>query len=719
MRVISQQCRPVFSLLACAILICACRSEDAGRFSQWNRYEGEPGATSFSSLDQIDRSNVEKLEIAWTYETAGARGFNPLVVDSMVYAIGDDESVVALHAGDGCELWRHTSSAPGSLRLFGFSYWENDDRTDRRLFFQKGIHSLLAVDALTGEPVISFGNSGQVDLREGLGLDPSQVTRATSPSPGAVFEDLLILGSYTGEGYVAAPGHIRAFDVRTGRQVWIFHTLPKPGEFGYDTWPEGRSDNAGGANAWGGMSVDEERGIVYIPLGSANYDFYGVDRPGENLFANSLLALNAHTGERIWHFQTVHHDLWDYDLAATPVLLTVQHEGRPLDVVALATKTGFVFVFDRETGEPLWPIEERPVPPSKMPGEQAWPTQPFPSKPEPFVPLTISIEDDLNPYLVPEDRDSLVHFVRNMHYEGLFTPPGTSPTLQNPGNRGGANWGSTAGDPRNGVFFVLGFNMPSVLHLLPIAPGKTGTGASEFDEGQQIYQEYCRSCHGANLEGQPAGGIPSLVAVTNRLSHVEFEDVVRNGRNLMPAWPRLSGNDLELLRLFLSNPDFVLVQPDEIVSGEIPDSEPLRYQSDWRHVLDSKGVPVIEPPWFRLSAYDLNAGTIKWQIPVGEVPHLSAQGIQNTGSAVPLRGGPAITGGNLVFQITGDRLRAYDAENGAELWAGALPAAGDGIPAVYEYEGRQYVIVAAPGRRRQAVKNESPGYVVFALPENG
>ena len=719
-RLLANQRWFISALATCAMFFSACLSEEAGPYTQWNRYEGEPGATSFSALDQIDRTNVGRLEIVWTYERVGAKGINPLVVDTVMYVLGSDNTVVAIHAGSGIELWSHTSAAIGSVRHFGFNYWESNDRADRRLFFQKGNHSLLAVDALTGEPISSFGDHGRVDLREGLGVDPQLVNRATSPSPGAVFEDLLILGSYTGEGYVAAPGHIRAFDVRTGRQVWIFHTLPKPGEFGYDTWPEGRSDNAGGANAWGGMSVDEERGIVYAPLGSANYDFYGVDRPGENLFANSLLALDARTGERIWHYQTVHHDLWDYDLAATPVLLTVERDGKPVDIVAQATKTGMVFTFDRVTGEPLWPIEERPVPTSDMPGEQAWPTQPFPTKPEPFVPLTVSLEEDLNPYIVPAERDSIVRFVRNMHYEGLYTPPSTRPTLQAPGNRGGANWGSTAGDPRSGAFFVLSFNMPSVLHLLPIVSGETGTGASEFDEGQQIYQEHCQSCHGANLAGQPAGGIPSLADVTGRLSHVEFEDIVRNGRNLMPAWPHLDDGQLETLQLFLANPELALVRNGAIEQGELPPSEPLRYQSAWRHVLDSKGVPAIGPPWFRLTAYDLNEGSIKWQIPIGDVPHLVAEGILNTGSAAPLRGGPAITAGNLVFQIAGDKLKAYDLESAAELWAGSLPAVGDGIPAVYEVDGRQYVVVAAPGKRRASASTgsaETPGYVAFALPD--
>ena len=709
-----------------AALLCASCSPSQpsqDKFTRWARYEAEPGGTSFSALDQITRSNVNQLETAWTYPTSGAGDLNPIIIDSVMYVLGADNSIVALNAGTGEEIWIHSNDSPGSIRTHGFLYWENDDRSVRRVYYPKGSYDLVGVNALTGELASSFGDAGRVDLRQGLGDDPTLVTRATSPSPGTVFENLLILGSAPGEGYVASPGHIRAFDALTGELVWIFHTLPKPGEFGYDTWPPGRSDNGGGANNWGGMSLDDERGIVYIPLGSANYDFYGIDRHGENLFANSIVALDARTGERIWHFQTIHHDLWDYDLTATPILLTVDHEGESVDIVVLATKTGMVFAFNRETGEPIWPIEERPVPASEMPGEQAWPTQPFPTKPESFIPTTFDLETDINPYLVPADRDSLIEAVKNMRYEGLYTPPGTQPTLQVPGNRGGANWGSTSGDPRNGTFFVLSYNMPSVLHLEPIISTATGgTGSSPFDRGQAAYQENCQLCHGATLQGQPAGGIPSLIGVTDRLSHDELDDVILNGRNIMPGVPHLSERELNGLKMFLANPELALVPGELVSSGEVPNSEPVRYQSAWFHILDSQGVPVIKPPWFRLTAYDMNQGTIKWQVPVGDVSHLVEEGVTGTGSAVFLRGGPAITAGNLVFISTDDRFRALDSETGEELWSTPLPGAGEGIPAVYEVDGKQYVVVSASMGRRwsqqpAAATPREPQYIAFALPD--
>lgn len=706
------------SVLFCLLAVIAgCTPADQSS-TKWASFEGEPGATTFSPLDQINRSNVDQLEIAWTYSPGAVSDFVPIIADSVMYLLRDNETVAALHAATGQEIWTHTyPSVPGRIRTRGFSYWESENRSDRRILFPKGNFHLLAIDAQSGELISSFGQNGSIDLREGLGVAPEVAVRATSGIPGVIFEDLIILGSSPGEGYTSAPGHIRAFNVRTGRQQWIFHTLPQPGEYGYDTWPEGRSSNdnvsinnaRGGANAWGGLSVDTERGIVYVPLGSSSYDFYGVDRLGENLFANSLVALNVRTGERIWHFQTVHHDLWDYDIAATPVLLTVDHDGESVDIVAAATKTGMVFVFNRETGEPLWPIEERPVPASEMPGEEAWPTQPFTTKPEPFIPLTFNIEEDLNPYLLEAERDSIIEAVRGMRFSGIYTPPDIRPTFQIPGNLGGANWGSTAGDPRNGTFYVMARNKPSVLALQEITLGQAGTGASPIDIGHLLYQEQCQVCHGSDLQGQPAAGFPSLEDVTHRLSNAEFVASVRNGGTRMPAFPQLENEQLDALQMYLANPQLALSDGASNAAG------PIRYQTGYNHIDDSEGVSIIKPPWTRLTAYDLNEGTIKWQVPVGEMPHLVAQGIRQTGMG-NLNGGPSVSAGGLVFQAAGRKLWAYDQEDGAVLWSGPLPANGKGIPAIYKVKGRQYIVISAPGDRSE-IERQVPGYVAFSLPE--
>lgn len=729
----------VLLFIPATLLISACRQDSSSReenakeldykFINWARYEGEPGATSFSAHNQINKSNIDQLELAWFHETEGATASNPVIAGSIMYVLGEDDSILALDAETGQKLWSHTAeNVSGRVRTRGLMYWESADGSASRVFYQKGSYYTIALNGATGEMVESFGESGVLDLRLGLGIDPGLVGRATSPTPGVVYEDLLIFGSAPGEGYFAAPGHIRAFNALTGEQEWIFHTLPERREVGYDTWPADRSDKIiegqafGGANAWGGLSVDAERGIVYVPVGSANYDFYGVDRHGENLFSDSLVALDARNGERLWHFQTVHHDLWDYDLAATPVLLTVVHNGEPLDIVAQATKTGLVFVFDRETGEPLWPIEERPVPASTMPGEQAWPTQPFPTWPKPFVPTEFDVDEDLSPYLSDDERQSIVELINGMAYEGLFTPVSTQPTLEIPGNRGGANWGSTAGDPRDGTFYVLAYNMPSVLQLHQVVSGNTGTGGSPIDQGLSIYQVNCQICHGENREGAPASGIPSLVGATDRLSHDEFEQIIRSGSGLMPAYPDWEEGEFDSLQMYLANPGLVAAVSEGEEGDEASDEQSgqIRYQSGWNHVLDSHGVPVIEPPWFRLTAYNLNDGSIKWQMPVGDTPaHLAAQGITGTGAAMWVRGGPAITGGDLIFQGAGQKLFAYDRENGEQVWSVELTGNVEGIPAVYAVNGRQFVVVAVTGGyfNQEPTGESTPGYAAFALPE--
>ena len=425
----------------------------------WDNLAG-PDSSNFVDLDEIKKSNVGQLEVAWFYPYA-TPGFNPVVVDDVMYVLGRNNSLIALDATTGKELWIHEGL--GGIVSRGINYWQSADGKDKRLLFS--INSFLqAIDAATGKSVLTFGENGTVDLRIGLAR-AEQAGRIQSNSPGKIWKNLIILGSAAGESFIAPPGDIRAYDVVTGQKVWQFHTIPQPGEFGYDTWPKEAYKYVGGANNWGSMSVDEERGIVYVPTGSANYDFYGADRIGQNLFANCLLALDAKTGKRLWHFQTVHHDLWDFDNVAAPQLVTVRHNGRKVDAVALAGKTNFLYVFDRVTGKPLWPIEERPVPKSEMPGEKAWPTQPWPTKPAPFGRMTFTV-DDVSPWLAtPEQYEAMKERVAKARNEGPFTPPGLTDTISMPGNQGGANWGTTASNPEKGLVFVVGVNQVALLKL--------------------------------------------------------------------------------------------------------------------------------------------------------------------------------------------------------------------------------------------------------------
>jgi quinoprotein glucose dehydrogenase len=610
-----------FPRLVFAVAVCGA-SASAQDHLGWRDYGGGADSAQYSALRQIDRSNVAKLQVAWSYPIGDGLkySFNPVMVDGVLYVLAKQNSIVALDARTGREIWTYRPDPPPRvITNRGINYWESKDRSERRLLFAAD-HALRAIDARTGKPIASFGTGGRVDLKEGLGRDPNLLTLVQSTTPGRVFEDLLILGSATNQGYGSAPGDIRAFDVRTGEPVWTFHTIPHPGEFGYETWPADAWKRVGGANVWSEFSLDEKRGIVYAPTASAKYNFYGADRKGANLFADTLLALDARTGKRLWHFQMVHHDIWDYDDATAPKLLTVRHEGRTVDAVAQVSKQGFVWVFDRVTGAPLWPIEERPVPRSDMPNEQTWPTQPFPTRPPPFARQKFTA-DDLSPYLSAEDRARFRDEILSARNEGLFTPPGMRPTIQMPGNNGGANWGGAAVDPAAGMLYVVSKDLPAILKLVPDATAPPGTA---------------------------------------------------------------------------------------------------RYTSGFNLVTGANGLSPIGPPWSSLTAYDLNEGTIKWKIALGEVPELAAQGVHDTGSHYP-KVGPVVTATGLLFAGTRDRtVRAFDVETGRALWRHQVDAALEGIPAVYEVGGREFIVFCASaqaGLTPAAQRRISGAYVAFALPE--
>jgi quinoprotein glucose dehydrogenase len=576
----------------------------------------------------------------------------------------------------------------------------------------------------------TFGNDGRVDLREGLGRDPKSIRSIQSRNPGRVFGNLVIIGSVTGEGFGSPPGDIRAYDVLTGKTAWTFHTIPRPGEFGYETWPAEAYKYAGGANNWGEMAIDEARGILYVPLGSPTFDLYGADRKGANLFGNCIVALDAKTGKRLWHFQTVHHDLWDYDLTTAPKLLTVRHGGTKVDIVAQAAKNGFLYVFNRVTGEPIWPIEERPVPKSEVPGEESWPTQPIPTKPPPFARQSFSA-DEVNPYLEPAERENLQKMLADAANSGVFTPSSHLRNhIQIPGAFGGANWGAAAVDPATGMLYVRSYDAPSIRQLTERRDPRLSAEATPEQRGFVIYQQNCSTCH-----GQTRTGIPR----PRDMGMASFTRTLRNGRGQMPAFDddALKVQEIQTLAAYLNNPTPGEVLPannrpttpprQELAAGP-PRPEGLRqfsgpFGAQW---LSSGGLPAIGPPWSELVAYDLNEGTIKWRIPIGTVHSLAEKGIKNTGGYRPTTG-PVVTAGGLIFQATGgdQTLRAYDKDNGKLVWEKELQANPHGIPAVYEVGGRQYVVfcVAADtvtGSRTTAMfkngKPEAQGYYAFAVP---
>lgn len=686
----------------------------------WATYEATPGATHYTPLTQINKSNVSSLQVAWTYEIGDAISTaNPLIIDGVMYVIGKNGGgISALDAATGKELW---VSEPRmvSPRQRGLAYWESSDHTKKRLVIYRANHARL-MDVATGKLDPDF----DIDLKVGLERDPEVIFNVQPSSPPRVWHDLLLAGSSPGEEYGSPVGDIRAFDLNTGKLVWQFHTIPTPEEPQAKTWGKNPRAFNGGANSWTGASVDEKRGILYAVTGSSTYDFWGVDRPGNNLYADCLLALDVRTGKLLWHFQDVHHDLWDYDYASSPVLFTTRSNGRSVDAVAVAGKTGFLFAFDRVSGKPLFPIEERPVPQEgHMEGEQLSPTQPFPLVLKPFVRQTFTAED-VDPAIPEPERSEIQERLRSLRWDGIFTPPSTKLTLQAPGNNGGANFGGTAADPVRGRVYVAAFDVVSVLQMAKSLP-QFGAGNTPMERGRSLYQKNCASCHGPDRTGHPPT-FPSLLGVTSRLNNEEITDLIHAGKAPMPGFANITGQSMTDLLTYVGNGFIPSDAPPRKEMKGLAEGEP-RWRTDYGYWYSKAGTSVVSPPWSTLTAYDMSTGSQLWQVPIDSDPNYPIKGIK-TGTGDTNKVGVAITASGLIFvpETKLKKLMALDADTGKTLWEGALPEKTVGIPAVYSVRGREYVVVPAasgvnrPGKAGSAKAPAQPlhnQFVVFALPE--
>ncbi len=684
--------------------------------TDWPVYNGDPSGSHYSELGQITKENVEKLEVAWTYHSSENlpqgrtdNQCNPIIVDGVLYGSSPDGYFFAIDAATGKEIWQYDFMGyRRSVRVRGVTYWT--DGKEARLFV--GINNeARALDAATGELIESFADKGVLDLRRGLARPAEDITFYRLTTPGAIFEDLYIVGGFVSESYGAVPGDIRAYDVRSGKLVWRFDTIPNKGEYGADTWPAGARERVGGANSWAGFTLDKERGMLFAPTGSAAFDFYGADRLGQNLFANCIVALDVRTGKRIWHFQGVHHDIWDRDMPAQPNLVTVNHNGKHIDAVAQTTKQGYVFLLNRETGEPLFPIEERPFSQSVVGDDKAWPTQPIPLKPPPFTRTELT-KDELTDIL-PGSRDYVEMAMQNMRNEGNFTPfSNQAPTLLFPGTIGGGNWGGAAVDPQNGMLYVNANEVASFISLVTMIDGPN---LSPYQQGRNLFAQRCSACHGMNRMGSThMGYTPPLINLGMRMNREELKNIMLNGKGRMEKQERLM-RDPENFAMLAT---FLLEKPpagQEDIADPGADGKLIYTHSGYNLFLDQNGYPANKPPWGTLNAIDLNEGTIKWQVTLGEYAELKEQGIPATGTEN--WGGPILTKSGLIFiaAAADDKIRAFDSTTGKVLWQADLPTSGFATPSTYSVNGRQYVVITCGGGKVK--RPTSSAFVAFALPE--
>jgi len=693
--------------------------------SDWPAYGGNKAGNRYSTLSQINTENVKKLEVAWMYDASEKRDpadpgrkrgraiqCQPIVVHGVLYGTTPELKLFALKAGTGEQLWKFEPSKNDKLNSNrGVVYWENG--RDKRILYTVG-SSLYAVNAVTGERITSFGSGGTVDLHAGLSTNMDHdvsVLSVNATSPGIVFQNTFIIGSSVSESADAAPGHVRAFDVVTGKLKWVFHTIPQPGEFGYETWPKDAYKKIGAVNNWSGLSLDEKRGVVYFGTGSPASDFYGGMREGANLFANCIMALDAQTGKMKWYYQTIHHDLWDRDHPSPPNLTTIEHKGKKLDVVVQATKDGVVYVLDRDKGTSVFPVEERPVPTDGLPGEHPYPTQKYPLKPLPLS-RQVYTEDDIT-NISPEAHAYVKERFLKIKTDNKFTPPNTTGTLLF-GYSGGAEWGGNAVDP-DGVFYQNVNEEPWELVMMDASEKKS---AAPRSMGNNLYLANCAACHGQDRKGS-GPELPALVDIGKKLNAAAIKSILKTGSGRMPSFSHLSDKEHDALIAFLLNTETRQNSPSaaRAQTGKEPKKTgfpfmPAYVSKVWQRFTDQDGYPGIKPPWGTLNAIDLNTGEYLWRVPLGEYPELTKKGIPVTGT--DSYGGPLVTAGGLVF-IAGtkdERIRAFDKKTGKVIWEYQLPAGGFATPITYQIDGKQYVVIAAGGGRGQKIGGN---YIAFSL----
>ncbi len=722
------------SLLICSMFslsLACCTQGKKEEYKNWGVYGGTKDAMHYSTLTAIDTNNVTRLAVAWTYHTNDADTLlhsqiqcNPIIVDGILYGTTPKMKMFALDAATGKQQWifdpgakisADTSAQTRLMMAFsntgrGVTYW-TDGKNDKRLFYTAG-DQLICLQAANGKPATDFGNNGRIDLHDGLDRDVKDKF-ITSNTPGIIYKDVLIIGSRVAEDATAAPGHIRAYDVRTGKLRWIFHTIPQPGELGYETWEDKEAwKHLGGANCWAGMSLDEAKGIVFVPTGSVSFDFYGGKRLGPDLFGNCVLALDAATGKLIWHYQTVHHDVWDRDLPTAPVLVNMVKDGKKIEALAQPSKTGFIFLLDRTTGKPVYRVEEKPVPTeSELTGEKIAATQPVPIFPKPFARQSLS-EADLNNLVGDSSFQDIKKRLAGYKTGNIFNPPSKEGTVIFPGFDGGAEWGGPAYDPATGILYVNANEVPWVLKMVDVKE-KAAKEEIYLTAGKRLYTLNCMSCHGPERKG--SGNYPSLISVNKKYNDATFLQLIRSGRGMMPAFNHLSQQEQNAVAAYIL--DDKTKQAEKFIHEQKADDAytHLPYtNTGYNKFLTKEGYPAVKPPWGTLTAIDLNTGEFVWKETLGDYPELKAKGIH---AGTENYGGPVVTAGGLLFiaATKDNKIRAFHKRTGKLLWEADLPASGFATPAVYHVKGKQFIVIACGGGKLKTRSGDA--YVAFALPD--